>query len=64
MIALTPNAGDLILAAVLGAAVVIGLVGYLLGGPEGGLKPGWWGRVEDDPRPCRCMFCRDLRAGR
>jgi hypothetical protein len=54
MIALTNNGVDLILAAVMGAAVVIGLVGYLLGRPQ----------PEAGVRPCRCMFCRDLRAGR
>jgi sugar phosphate isomerase/epimerase len=54
VIALTGNAGDIALAAALGAAVVIGIVGYWLGRPQ----------AEDGTRPCRCMFCRDLRAGR
>jgi hypothetical protein len=54
MIALTSEPVDLILAAVMGAAVVIGLVGYWLGRPQ----------PEHGVRPCRCMFCRDLRAGR
>jgi sugar phosphate isomerase/epimerase len=54
MIALTSNPIDFALAAALGAAVVIGLVGYLLGRPQ----------PENGTRPCRCMFCRDLRAGR
>jgi hypothetical protein len=51
MTALTPNPGDLILAAVIGVAVVIGLAHYLVTRPREG-------------DGCRCILHRDLRAGR